>query len=443
MPRGKKPAASPSKKPVAKKGKATAKATSPSNALSGVMKATMALAKKNKIDVLNPEDFDEMMGVKFFISTGLPSLDLYLCQNNENFEDGDLPYGFPTGRIVEISGKENSYKSWLLHSAAAQTRKMGGLIFQVYTEADFDIEFFKYFYDKKGLDFKKDVEPYIGMSPATTVDDVKHAVSTFITSVKAYYDAGGTPIPAIITIDSLGALLSETNLVRMDKDEDDQVGVHAKDLHNFFKRVKNDCARYNILLMFTNHNRAALGGAFAGETSAHDSAVKYYAALRLNLSADKTGDKSSSFGMDFLKNRKVRCNIKKIKGTMVGNGKFELLALPNIGFDYLGSLLEAARITQILVRKGNGSYEFRGEAGQNKYLDELISELGTTTVWSGGESLRKYLKEHMKAIVLLEKACYVKGPHLLSEEDVITTGDDDLEQIETDMFEDFETALDS
>jgi len=442
MPRGKKPAAASSKKPTARKGKAAAKA-SPANALSGVMKATMALAKKNKIDVVSAEDFEQMMGVKFFITTGLPSLDINLYQNNENYEDGDLPYGFPTGRIVEISGKENSYKSWLLHAASARCRKMGGLVFQVYTEADFDISFFRFFYDKMGLDYKKDVEPFVGMASATTVDDVKHAVSTFITSMKAYYDGGGTPIPAIITIDSLGALLSETNLERMDKDEDDQVGVHAKDLHNFFKRVKNDCARYNILMMFSNHNRASLGGMFAGETSAHDSAIKYYAGLRVNLAADKSGDSSTSHGVKYLKNRKVRCHVKKIKGTMVGDGKFELIALPNIGFDYLASLIEAGRITQLLVKKGNGAYEFRGEAGQNKYLDELISELGGTTTWAGGEALRKYLKENMKVIVLLEKACYIKGPHLLSEDDVITTGDDELDKVETDLFDEFESALDT
>jgi len=169
--------------------KGRTKSTSNSSVLVDLMNNVTQDAKRNKVSMMDLGEFEGTYGIRYYITTGLPSLDFHLFQNRQNNDESvEKPYGFPTGRIVEIAGEEQSYKTWLTHHISSQVRKMGGIVFLIQTEADFDLSFYKDFYSKKGLDFDKEVVPFVRASHANTVGEATAVLKTILPRIREFYE---------------------------------------------------------------------------------------------------------------------------------------------------------------------------------------------------------------------------------------------------------------
>ena len=191
-----------------------------------LMKSVDATAKEKGTRMFDLEGFESTYGVKYFISTGLPSFDLMLMSNKARNLSGSHPYGFPTGRVVEICGDEQSFKTWITHSISARVRSMGGLVFLIQSENDFDLSFYKSFYDRYRLDFKKEVTPFVRASSANTIGDVVQSLRTILPNIREHYENGGSDVPTVIVLDSLAAMFSTEDHERYEKDEVAKMGSH-------------------------------------------------------------------------------------------------------------------------------------------------------------------------------------------------------------------------
>lgn len=412
---------------MATRRKVISKKKKPSNnLLAKVMGNVDALAKKNNVSIYNLEEFEDMYGVKFFIPTGLPSLDMHLFQEKINNHSGKLPYGIPTGRVTEIVGNEASFKTTFTHEASAACRKMGGLVFLAQTENDFDLNYYRPFYESKGLDFDTEVKPFVRAASVSTVGDLEKATTTFVKEIRAYYKAGGEPVPIVIVVDSIASMFSNADFENYDKDGIEGTitpGSSAKDLHRFFKGILEDVGRYNIAFIMTNHWRAKIGSAGNGPTRlpAHDSAVKYYASTRLETAAggfSKADSKTTShFGIKYTKTRDLYVKIRKKRGKILGTSHFNLVVNPNLGFNYIESLVDAMMISNVVKKTTKGFVFMLDPESEYKVEKDLAESIGEQ-IFSGRAKLMAYLRANMKDLVRSEMLCYKRGPWLLGNDDV-------------------------
>ena len=403
------------------------RASSSKAVLKKLMMGVDATAKKRGVPMFDLQAFEDTYGVKFYISTGMPDFDIMTMQNKDNNQSGRKPYGFPTGRIVELCGNEASYKTWMTHQISSRVRKMGGLVFLIQTENDFDLSFYRRFYDSKGLDFDTEVKPYVRAVMATTLGELREALKSIIPSIKAHYDESpDVSFPTVIVLDSLGAMFSTENKENYDADNEkgDRMGGSAKEIHDLMKSLTEPCGRYNIMFLMTNHFRANLGGGMKQQKPAHDSAVKYYASFRSELKSwNKKGAKKTSLGQDYMSLKVLNVNITKKRGDFVGDSKLEVGVFPQHGFDYLGSLINALRLTGVAKQGAKFVFTLDPESGikYEKELFDKITELGKIEMKN--TEVRDFLKENMTLVPKLEYVLFEHGPRQfqqIDEEEIVS-----------------------
>ena len=406
--------------PRAKGRQGTGKSSS-NNALKKLIANIDENAAKRKVSMFKLKDFEEMYGVKYFISTGLPDLDLHLFSGERNLS-GTRPMGWPTGRIVEICGDEGSFKTWITHSASARFRKAGGLVFLIQTENDFDLRFYRKFYDSVGLDFESEVEPFVRASMATTMGETINALKSILPKVREHYEQGGESIPVLIVLDSLAAMFSTADHDNFEADKDPKMGSHASEIHKMMKYIMEDLGRYNVCFMVTNQYRADMGPSRKTKKPAHDNAVRYYASLRLQTTAwGGKANERTSLGQDYLDTKQVKVKITKIRGETTGNNELELTYFVNRGFDKLGSLINAMQISG-MIKPSKSSWEFTlNTETPVKYEQELHDFLdGAGKLKMGkGKTFRAFLKENKEWIPKIELIALARGPRKFGDEEEV------------------------
>lgn len=170
---------------------------------------------------------------------------------------GSFYKGIPQGRITNFSGPSGAGKSFVAANVVRAAQQQGAMVLVADSENALDDEFMT----KVGVDTKRDDYVY---ADVVTIADVAKVVSRFL---KGYRDAFGEAEDApqaIILIDSLDMLITETEQGHYDKgiQKGDQ-GQKNKQLKQMLRTFLQDIKRLNVVMIVTSQvyrNQDVLNG---------------------------------------------------------------------------------------------------------------------------------------------------------------------------------------
>lgn len=384
--------------------------------LSIFKEALKAANKGSDKPALRLQEFQDAYGAKAYLSSGLPSLNMQLPHNPERTQ-----YGFPLGKVVELSGAESSFKTTMSHMLTAQVLAQGGQAFWYSTEMDFDIYRAQSIYEEHGVKLSKDpnklpVSVKVCDSLKDVIIHVLPVLDTIIAAGKALAEKKIDLPPTIIVLDSIAATMASKNKTRLEEDYDkgDQQGASGKEIHDLFKLLLPRLAEANAMFLFTNQLRANMGFGFAKTQIAHDLPIRHYASVRLgqkrgyDASLNKTVKR---LGRDFQIGTPVEFTIKKIRGEEVLDGKTSVDYYFRHGFDYIGSLILAMTYASIAREKAKIFTIELDPESSSKLEKKLAVHNGKYAL----KDLRNLLKDDLKVALWFEQLCYERGPDKLED----------------------------
>lgn len=159
--------------------------------------------------------------------------------------------GVPCGRMMEISGKSGTGKSFFMRRIAKGAQDAGYLVIYIDTENAETVEGFL----NSGLDvYDRHKFQYFNTASIDAVETLIAKKCKAIASYNSKVSDEKEKIKAIIVLDSLGMLRTKTEVENNDKGEySADMGRRAKDIGRLL-RTANDCAMLaNVAVIFTNH----------------------------------------------------------------------------------------------------------------------------------------------------------------------------------------------
>lgn len=281
--------------------------------------------------------------VEGWIGTGSDMLDIAIC----NRADG----GFPVGRIVEITGLEQSGKSLLSAHSLANTQAKGGVAVLIDTETAVSREFM----EAIGVDTSKLL--YVS---ADSVEQIFEYIETIIEKVRA----NNKDKFVTIVVDSVAAASTEKEL-DADYGKDGYATDKAIIISKAMRKITNMIAREKITLIFTNQLRQKLNAmAFSDPwTTSGGKALAFHASVRLrlkNVGTIKTKDKG---GKDRVVGIKVRAQvIKNRMGPPLRAADFDIFF--DRGIDNYGSWLGVLKDNSLVKQSGAWYSYIDDESGE-------------------------------------------------------------------------------
>lgn len=171
--------------------------------------------------------------------------------------------GFPTGRIVEISGEESSGKTTLALHVMAEAQKMGGACAFIDAEHALDVNYAK----RIGVNIDELLisQPDSGEQALEIVDSLVRSGA-----VKC------------IVVDSVAALVPKAEL------EGDMgashMGLQARLMSQALRKLTGSISKSGCLIIFINQVRQKIGVMFGDpETTTGGVALKFYSSIRIKV----------------------------------------------------------------------------------------------------------------------------------------------------------------
>lgn len=189
-------------------------------------------SKDQKVAYFLDQD-DAATNVEAWVSTGSTFLDVAIS----NRPNG----GIPVGRLIEVTGLEQSGKSLVSAHLLAETQKLGGIAVLIDTETAVSREFL----DAIGVDVSKML--YVS---ADTVEQCFEYIETIIEKVRS---SSKDKIVTIV-VDSVAAASTKKEL-EADYDKDGYATDKAIIISKAMRKITNLIGRQKIALVFTNQLR--------------------------------------------------------------------------------------------------------------------------------------------------------------------------------------------
>jgi recombination protein RecA len=346
------------------------------------------------------EDPDNPTNVKEFISTGVDVLDLAISNRPHG--------GLPVGRIVEITGLEQTGKSVFCASVIAETQKKGGLGVYIDTENAVSKEFF----EMLGVDISPDKFLYGSIS---TIEDVFETVETVI--IKSNEKKNNRLVT--ICVDSVAAT---TTLVEMESgfSKDGYATTKALVISKAMRKLTQLVGSGRHLLVFTNQLRQILNAqAFADQwTAPGGKSIPFHASVRIRLAntGKITIKGKETGGVELVVGQNIQAKI--VKNRMgPPNTKADYPFYYAKGFDNYMSWLQTLKKYNVIKVSGP-TY---------KYVDESTGEVITffskdfEKLLNENTHLKEQLYKHLcdKLIVEYEKSIPLELQSVKFDEDDI------------------------
>lgn len=250
------------------------------------------------------------------VSTGVPALDVALGAG-----------GFPRGRIIELYGPEGSGKTSLALSVVAEAQRQG--LVAGFIDAEHALN--------------RDLAIAMGVDPNRFVIAQPSDGEEAITLCEEMAKSGAF---GVIIVDSVAALVPRAELDGEVGDQ--QMGLHARLMGKFMRRIAGPLAESNTMLILVNQIRVQLSSYGSPEASTGGKSIKFAASVRLEV--------RSAASKRIERNGKIvgqTCVVKVTKNkTAAPFGTCEYDLYFGEGIDGLGSLLTAAEARGIVVRAG-------------------------------------------------------------------------------------------
>ena len=286
-------------------------------------------AKDNKVAFFLDDD-SAPTNVDGWVSTGCAMLDVAISNR---------PYGgLPVGRIVEITGLEQSGKSLVSAHLLAETQKQGGVAVLIDTETAVSREFL----EAIGVDVSKLL--YVS---ADSVEQIFDMTETIIEKVR---ETSKDRLVTIVT-DSVAAASTTTEMAS-DYGKDGYATDKAIIISKAMRKITNMIGRQKILLVYTNQLRQKMNAMPFGDpwTTSGGKALAFHASVRLRLKG--AGQiKMKVGGNDKIVGMKVRCQVVKNRmGPPLRSTDFEIYF--DRGIDNYGSWLKVMKDNKIVKQAG-------------------------------------------------------------------------------------------
>jgi len=286
-------------------------------------------AKDNKVAFFLDDD-SAPTNVDGWVSTGCAMLDVAISNR---------PYGgLPVGRIVEVTGLEQSGKSLVSAHLLAETQKQGGVAVLIDTETAVSREFL----EAIGVDVSKLL--YVS---ADSVEQIFDMTETIIEKVR---ETSKDRLVTIVT-DSVAAA-STTAEMASDYGKDGYATDKAIIISKAMRKITNMIGRQKILLVYTNQLRQKMNAMPFGDpwTTSGGKALAFHASVRLRLKG--TGQiKMKVGGNDKIVGMKVRAQVVKNRmGPPLRSTDFEIYF--DRGIDNYGSWLKVMKDEKVVKQAG-------------------------------------------------------------------------------------------
>ena len=291
-------------------------------------------AKDHKVAFFLDDD-KAPTNVDGWVSTGCAMLDVAISNR---------PYGgLPVGRIVEITGLEQSGKSLVSAHLLAETQKQGGVAVLIDTETAVSREFL----EAIGVDVSKLL--YVS---ADSVEQIFEMTETIIEKVR---ETSKDRLVTIVT-DSVAAASSKAEMAS-DYGKDGYATDKAIIISKAMRKITNMIGRQKILLVYTNQLRQKMNAMPFGDpwTTSGGKALAFHASVRLRLKG--AGQiKMKVGGTDKIVGMKVRCQVVKNRmGPPLRSTDFEIYF--DRGIDNYGSWLKVMK-DENLVKQSGAWYKY-------------------------------------------------------------------------------------
>lgn len=276
------------------------------------------------------DDDSAPTNVDGWVSTGCAMLDVAISNR---------PYGgLPVGRIVEITGLEQSGKSLVSAHLLAETQKQGGVAVLIDTETAVSREFL----EAIGVDVSKLL--YVS---ADSVEQIFDMTEIIIEKVR---ETSKDRLVTIVT-DSVAAASTKTELAA-DYGKDGYATDKAIIISKAMRKITNMIGRQKILLIYTNQLRQKMNAMPFGDpwTTSGGKALAFHASVRLRLKG--AGQiKTKIGGNDKIVGMKVRAQVVKNRmGPPLRSTDFEIYF--DRGIDNYGSWLGVMKDEKIVKQAG-------------------------------------------------------------------------------------------
>jgi len=286
-------------------------------------------AKDNKVAFFLDDD-SAPTNVDGWVSTGCAMLDVAISNR---------PYGgLPVGRIVELTGLEQSGKSLVSAHLLAETQKQGGVAVLIDTETAVSREFL----EAIGVDVSKLL--YVS---ADSVEQIFDMTETIIEKVR---ETSKDRLVTIVT-DSVAAASTQAELAS-DYGKDGYATDKAIIISKAMRKITNMIGRQKILLVYTNQLRQKMNAMPFGDpwTTSGGKALAFHASVRLRLKG--TGQiKMKVGGNDKIVGMKVRAQVVKNRmGPPLRSTDFEIYF--DRGIDNYGSWLKVMKDEKVVKQAG-------------------------------------------------------------------------------------------
>jgi len=291
---------------------------------------------------------------------------------------GSFYKGIPQGRITNLAGPSGAGKSFVAANVVRAAQQAGAMILVVDSENALDDEFMR----KIGVDTKRDDYVY---TDVVTINDVAKVVSRFLKGYKDSFGNDDKAPQALVLIDSLDMLITETEQEHYDKgvQKGDQ-GQKNKQLKQMLRTFLQDVKRLNVSMIVTSQvykNQDVLNG--EGVWIVGD-AVKYSASQIVLLSKLKLKDKEANVAIGI----RMKCEGYKTRFTK----PFQTVVIEvpyDTGMDPYSGLLETAVDMGIVEKKGS-RYALTGK--DQTWYSKDIEQYAESILLAGEAQANAFLK---------------------------------------------------
>lgn len=318
------------------------------------------------------KDLDKMEGIstssappRYWYSTGNYVLNSIIS--------GNFQRGIPQGRITDLAGPSGSGKSFIAANLVAAAQREGASILIVDSENALDDEFMS----KIGVDVDRPDYMYAGV---TTIPETTRVISSFLSGYEAQFGKDPNAPQALILIDSLDMLMTETEQDHFEKGvtKGDQ-GQKNKQLKAMLRTFTGAIKHLNVAMICTSQvykNQDVLNGEGLWIVS---DAVKYAASQIVLIQKRKLKDDAKGAKVGDVAGVRMICEGYKTRFTKPYQ-KVEIEVPYETGMDPLSGLLEVAKQAGVIVQKGSyysmaGSDDKWYAKNMDPYVDQILADL--------------------------------------------------------------------